>query len=218
MIRAVMGEALFRQIIGVFDAANHVDEVVDINLVTVECHDDAADDSVDLSPVDALKCSERGLYVARNGMGLRPVYALDLDVRAPVAHPPPPVTATRGLRDPARYGRQHGRCMRDHPGLWPAAHVAATKVLAGLAGASGLPCVLFSNPGSCRDQRGDRPVDDTERGRHGKPAPPQHVPGPACRKADVRHGKRGHRDTAPAVGRGRPLRGPGHRLRCAAAA
>src|SRR5262249_14034729 len=181
-------------------------EVIDIDPVIVECHDDPADDGVDLRPFNAVKRGERGLDMARNAVVLRPVYPLDLDVRTPIADPPSSSTATRRYGELARHSRQHGRCLRDHPCLWSTAYVAATDVLASLTDATGLLCVLFPTPALCRDRRADGPADDAERAPRGDPAPPDHVPGRARREANVRYGNRGHRYSAPVVGCGRPLR------------
>src|SRR5258708_27471292 len=101
MVRAVMRKPLAGQLVGILDALDGIDQVVDVDLIAVERDDHPAGDGVDLRPVDAVEPAKLRLDQARDRMAIRPAQALDLDVRATVPDPPASLAPAGRDRDPA---------------------------------------------------------------------------------------------------------------------
>src|SRR5262249_30267653 len=131
-------ETLIRQVVGVLDALDDVNQPVQVDAVAVESHHYLAGHGVDLSPADPVQAGQRRVQLPGDGVTLWPVDALDLDVSPAVARPFAPLTPARRERNPARHRRENGAHLGDH-GRLPSVRRWQTSTLARGSGAIGLP-------------------------------------------------------------------------------
>jgi hypothetical protein len=95
VLRLIVGETLFVNVVSLFDAFDDAEEVVGIDILGVEDDDDAPDDGVHLGPVHALDVAQRPLNMPGDMRLARPTDSPNLDVRPSVAGPDAAVAPTR---------------------------------------------------------------------------------------------------------------------------
>jgi hypothetical protein len=90
----IVGEALFVNLVSLFDPFDDTEQVVGIDALGVEDDDDSADDGVDLRPVHALDVAQCPLHVPGYVLVVRTTDSANLDVRPSIGHPDAPVAPT----------------------------------------------------------------------------------------------------------------------------
>ena len=109
MLGPLVREGLAVQLVGLLEALDDLDEVVDLELVAVEGDHHPTEDRVDLGPVHALEPREVLLEPPRERLGAFAVHPADLDVGPVGSHPGAP-------KVPQPPGCERGETRTDSPG------------------------------------------------------------------------------------------------------